>query len=1457
MKPLSIPRGASRLALLAAAGTALLTGCEDAAGPSESPDAAAILAEGTGGQDELLSSQFALWRDTLPEEAFLLEFEGYANPAEGIVEIRVLEPDEWVLLDPDMENERTIRQGLNDYCHSLVTRGVRDTVMLDTLTSSIAFDDACPLFADASTPLPSTYNAANRAFCYDVRITSLYADPILDLHMEFAAVAPPEFALYPAIFKDTFGLGNGAYPPADSGNRGPTDANGGLVYFGDFTNGSETIQSVVHQRPSDADFFFNGVIPYLRHEIDNGEDDDCDGFIDEDTGTFVDGDDCQNDLDCAGGACDCAGSPCGEGEVAVCRTIVCGDGIIEGIEVCDDGAGAGTDSATCDFDCTAVVCGDDHTNTAAGEVCDPGAVGTYSSTCNIDCTFPSCGDGLHNAPAGEGCDDGNTDDGDGCLNSCDVAICGDTVTRTDVGLGSPGYEECDLGTALNGVNGDCPNCVLATCGDGYILTTITDPLDPNYEECDGTGVGIGGVTSTCDQDCTFAVCPDGIQNSLAGEACDEGGDTVGCDRDCTTPLCGDGLTNPAYTPPGGRGVEECDNGLANSDIAACASDCRNAFCGDGFRRLDIADPLNPLFEECDAGVLNSDVTADACRTNCVEAFCGDDVIDSTETCDDGVLNSDTAPDACRTNCASAGCGDGAIDTGEDCDLGVALNSDTAPNTCRVACVDPSCGDGVLDDLFGEVCDDDNTLDNDACRPGCDALNFCGDGNVNVGVEGCDDGPAADGDGCSALCVVESGYSCPPLGGACTTICGDGLVRPGEACDDNNLTDGDGCDSSCNVEPGWTCPGGTGCFTTCNDGIVAGPEECDALLPLDPLPTFACDIDCSDAFCGDPHVNPEAGEECDDQNASNNDACLNTCRNNVCADGWVNIGVEDCDGDGAGSGGETAGCDSDCTSQSCGDGYHNTLSAEECDDGGSNSDTTPDACRTSCLLPSCGDNVVDPSNGETCDFNNSDTISDRCRTNCQPAFCGDGVRDILAGEECDGTDNVGPGQACEGCVVDADADGYLVSEGDCDDSNAGVNPGAADTDMFDGIDQNCDGFPGNVGDSNILMVHSTCSLSPFADVSRCYSGTGGLAAAMAAAGTSSTVIVADGVTVANPVDAKDGVDIIGGFTVSTCPAGVSAAVCYSWSSTNRSLVQYNTSSGTQAFYATIYGGGLTSATEIAYLDIFTNTDTDGSSVATAHGASFGNSDGLNLHDNTIRAGNGFTGVNSSQGGIDWDAATTPPSGATNCDNPGINCIASGNMGQGNGWETFCPPSHDAFFVKTNSALQGGGGGGASIGLMLARSPGATVQNNVITAGNGGTGGSAAAPSSGGHDGQTRGGQGGPSVSVWFFEMTFTTWSYSDASTGDPVDCTSGSLGNTLNFGSGGSGGAGGTGYQAGRPGFSAGCHIQDNIYEWFFDCYGVGNANVVANSDPLLRSFPIFAIGVPSACSPDAPAGWYP
>lgn len=136
----------------------------------------------------------------------------------------------------------------------------------------------------------------------------------------------------------------------------------------------------------------------------------------------------------------------------------------------------------------------------------------------------------------------------------------------------------------------------------------------------------------------------------------------------------------------------------------------------------------------------------------------------------------------------AACAGGGGNKSPDCDEGLGLGSD---GHCHPVCDGGGCGDcaecradGLCWDLTpcpslcgngdldpGEGCDDGNTV-TEACAVGetactvCDAgcqwreidLTACGDGQV-TGTEECDDGGAAPGDGCSASCTVEAGWSC--------------------------------------------------------------------------------------------------------------------------------------------------------------------------------------------------------------------------------------------------------------------------------------------------------------------------------------------------------------------------------------------------------------------------------------------------------------------------------------------------------------------------------------------------------------------------------------------------------------------------------------------------------------------------------------------------------------------------
>ena len=105
-----------------------------------------------------------------------------------------------------------------------------------------------------------------------------------------------------------------------------------------------------------------------------------------------------------------------------------------------------------------------------------------------------------------------------------------------------------------------------------------------------------------------------------------------------------------------------------------------------------------------------------------------------------------------------------------------------------------------------------------------------------------------------------------------------------------------------------------------------------------------------SYCGDGVVSSE--EECDDQNANNNDFCLNDCLLPICGDGILS-GAEECDNGVNNSNALADACRTDCTVARCGDGVIDA--GESCDDGNQNdSDSCPDGVNGHCLLMMCKD-----------------------------------------------------------------------------------------------------------------------------------------------------------------------------------------------------------------------------------------------------------------------------------------------------------------------------------------------------------------------------------------------------------------------------------------------------------------------------------------------------------------------
>lgn len=347
---------------------------------------------------------------------------------------------------------------------------------------------------------------------------------------------------------------------------------------------------------------------------------------------------------------------------------------------------------------------------------DPGIRDGGEIDCDADpaaCLPPGvCGDSL--AGLGESCDDGNVAAGDGCSPTCQVEA---------------SYWACAFGVACVDVR-DCAALIAA---------------------------GLATPDGGCAEPEKVPVCGDGVLDD--GELCDDhnilGGD--GCAFDC-------------------QAVEA--DWLCSTPGQPCVSTVE---CGDG--RITGSETCD------DRNVEDGDGCTSTCQlvvgwscalpgTACSAAACGDGIVAGAEQCDDG----GSAAIGCDANCRL-----------ETITTSVAPTSTTSGSTTvdHYACAYPDPNPTNLP----QVC----------------AKTVCGNGGAPEGSEQCDDGNRRPYDGCSPNCEVEADCRA----GECLSKCGDGRLfdfdtpadadaLPDEQCDDGNTVSGDGCSATCTIESGFTC-----------------------------------------------------------------------------------------------------------------------------------------------------------------------------------------------------------------------------------------------------------------------------------------------------------------------------------------------------------------------------------------------------------------------------------------------------------------------------------------------------------------------------------------------------------------------------------------------------------------------------------------------------------------------------
>lgn len=480
--------------------------------------------------------------------------------------------------------------------------------------------------------------------------------------------------------------------------------------------------------------------------------------------------------------------------------MVCGNGLVEPGEGCDDGRtnGISLPDDVCSDDCFIYTCSDIN-----NEDCQPCSTDSNGET-GVDSCFTQ-GDAVAAT-----CTD---PDGAGPLSGVCVEECGNGVVDMDEG--------CDPGALDPNVTCNPTTCLIVNCGSvgNAKCSSCTDDA-----QCEMGGTcksdGNGGMV------CVLPGCGNGVLEM--GEGCDDGardpidiGGGDSCSEDCRIYTC-DAVT------------ENCEECNMDTDGTVGADSC------------DIPGRVTPVCEDPD-GVGGSGPV-------CIIPGCGNGITEAGEGCDDGGTDDG---DGCSAECKIEGCDTLGDSDCNSCDENDQCETDSFchPGSPEPSvCLFPNCGNGVLEG--GEGCDDGNTDDGDDCDsdckiPACDKYSDanCWPCNTEapgeMGVDSCGGSDAGEVDclddnaGGDAVCIIVG--------------CGNELLESNEGCDDGNTDDGDDCNAICLIE---TVPGDP---NQCNQDPVGatGDASCadnrcnddNLCLPGSPEPAIGGSSVCSASSTG--------------------------------------------------------------------------------------------------------------------------------------------------------------------------------------------------------------------------------------------------------------------------------------------------------------------------------------------------------------------------------------------------------------------------------------------------------------------------------------------------------------------------------------------------------------------------------------------------------------------------------
>ncbi len=532
----------------------------------------------------------------------------------------------------------------------------------------------------------------------------------------------------------------------------------------------------------------------------------------------------------------------------------------------------------------------------------------------------------------------------------------------------------------------------------------------------------------------------------------------------------------------GDGTTGSSDPSAYSCVGSLAPVCSYAnppeICDDGLDTdadglADCADPECATDDAC----CNAEICGNFINDDCdgLIDFYDDDCTCAAEDCQDGLDNDADA----LVDCADTG----GCDVGDACNSYMSVCDMAGMCVCPGGNVETSCEDNFDNDCDAFLeCGDSDCTGSGSCPP------ICGDG-LKRGAEVCDQGNVVNGDGCSSLCTLESGWTCTAASpSVCTPICGDGLKRGSEACDQGNVVAGDGCSATCTVEANWTCNGAspTVCTPICGNGVRQTPiESCD---DGNVVANDGCSATCSSeagwscntaspTVCTSVCQNGyrTGTETCDDANNNNGDGCTKFC---VLETGWTcttavpNVCTPTC-GDGSRLGTETAAGKCDDGNTINGDGCSSTCSAETgwtCTGAGAGSctPTCGDGMRlgTETAAGRCDDANTTASDGcsSTCNAETGYTCTGAGAGSCTPT-CGDGSRvgvetgvtrcddgNTVAGDGCNASCTKETGYTCTGAgagsCTPTCGDGMRVGTETgatkCDDANTTASDGCSAT-----------------------------------------------------------------------------------------------------------------------------------------------------------------------------------------------------------------------------------------------------------------------------------------------------------------------------------------------------------------------------------------------------------------------------